>query len=418
MIQKMLYDFVLKKETGNNYAEIEYNIIPEKYEEKTYNLINKYMDQIISIFILIAYAFPLSINIYRLIKEKESRAKELMKIMGMGDFYYYFSYFVIFFIFNIIHAIGNSIIVKYVLTYIEFGYLFILFFLYGLAIFSLIFFFQSFLEKANISIIFCLLVYSIMYFIGLPLKSNEVKKSVKIFFALLFPPINLFFGCNTLTQFQINYNKFNGRVLMDFKNYSIIDMYIMLIINFFLYTFIGFYLQNVLQHQYGFNKPWYFLCTKNFWGCEKNEKRIKLMNSLRLINNNINNNNNKINDNIKNENRILSSNNNIKNNITGSEEIGMNFDDNEYDDDLLRIKNIKKYFGEKVVLEDVTFNLYKDEIFVLLGHNGAGKTTLISILTGLIRSTSGSVSYSGINDILSPESFEDFRKNIRCMSSA
>ena len=88
-----------------------------------------------------------------------------------------------------------------------------------------------------------------MYFIGLPLKSNEVKKSVKIFFALLFPPINLFFGCNTLTQFQINYNKFNGRVLMDFKNYSIIDMYIMLIINFFLYTFIGFYLQNVLQHQ-------------------------------------------------------------------------------------------------------------------------------------------------------------------------
>ena len=410
MIQKMLYDFVLKKETGNNYAEIEYNIIPEKYEEKTYNLINKYMDQIISIFILIAYAFPLSINIYRLIKEKESRAKELMKIMGMGDFYYYFSYFVIFFIFNIIHAIGNSIIVKYVLTYIEFGYLFILFFLYGLAIFSLIFFFQSFLEKANISIIFCLLVYSIMYFIGLPLNSNEVKKCVKIFFALLFPPINLFFGCNTLTQFQINYNKFNGRVFMDFKNYSIIDMYIMLIINFFLYTFIGFYLQNVLQHQYGFNKPWYFLCTKNFWGCEKNEKRIKLMNSLRLMNNNINNNNNKINDNIKNENRILSSNNNIKNNITGSEEIGMSFDDNEYDDDLLRIKNIKKYFGEKVVLEDVTFNLHKDEIFVLLGHNGAGKTTLISILTGLIRSTSGSVSYSGIDDILSPESFEDFRK--------
>ena len=134
------------------------------------------------------------------------------------------------------------------------------------------------------------------------------------------------------------------------------------------------------------------------------------MNSLRLMNNNINNNNNKINDKINNENRIISSNNNIKNNITGSEEIGMNFDDNQYDDDLLRVKNIKKYFGEKVVLEDVTFNLYKDEIFVLLGHNGAGKTTLISILTGLIRSTSGSVSYSGIDDILSPESFEDFRK--------
>ena len=81
VVQKMLYDYVLRNETGKKNAKINYNIIPEKYEEKTYNLINQFMDQIISIFILIAYAIPLSINIYRLIKEKESRAKELMKII-------------------------------------------------------------------------------------------------------------------------------------------------------------------------------------------------------------------------------------------------------------------------------------------------------------------------------------------------
>ena len=411
VVQKMLYDYVLRNETGKKNAKINYNIIPEKYEEKTYNLINQFMDQIISIFILIAYAIPLSINIYKLIKEKESRAKELMKIMGMGDFYYYFSYFVIFFIFNIIHALLNSITIKYVFTYIELGYLFILFFLYGFAIFSLIFFFQSFLEKANISIIFSLLVYFIMYFIGIPLKSNSVKKSVKIFIALLFPPINLSFGCNTLTQFQINYNKFNGRVFMNYQNYSVIDMYIVFIFNFFLYTFIGFYLKNVLQHQYGFNKPWYFLCTKNFWRCDKNENRMKLMNiSLGLMNNNITNSNNKKRDNINNDKKIISSNNNISNDITGSKEIWKNLNDDEDDEDLLLIKNIKKYFGDKLVLKDVTFNLHKDEIFVLLGHNGAGKTTLISILTGLIRATSGSVSYTGIDNVLSPEYLEDFRK--------
>ena len=411
VVQKMLYDYVLRNETGKKNAKINYNIIPEKYEEKTYNLINQFMDQIISIFILIAYAIPLSINIYRLIKEKESRAKELMKIMGMGDFYYYFSYFVIFFIFNIIHALLNSITIKYVFTYIELGYLFILFFLYGLAIFSLIFFFQNFLEKANISIIFCLLVYFIMYFIGIPLKSNSVKKSIKIFIALLFPPINLSFGSNTLTQFQINYNKFNGRVFMNFQNYSVIDMYIVFIFNFFLYTFIGIYLNNVLQHQYGFNKPWYFLCTKNFWRCDKNENRMKLMNiSLGLMNNNITNSNNKKRDNINNDKKIISSNNNMSNDITGSKEIWKNLNDDEDDEDLLLIKNIKKYFGDKLVLKDVTFNLHKDEIFVLLGHNGAGKTTLISILTGLIRATSGSVSYTGIDDVLSPEYLEDFRK--------
>ena len=285
MIQKILYDYILKTETGYQEAEIFYKIVPGKHEEITYNLLYDFMETIISIFILIAYAFPMSINIYRLIKEKESKAKEIMKIMGLNEFYYYFSYFIIYFIINLFHALLNTLIVKSIFNYIEFGYLFGLFFAYGLVIFSLIFFFQSFLEKANISIIFCVLVYSIMYFICIPLKPNTVKKGVKIFFALLFPPINISLGCNTLTQFQINFNKFNGRTTMNYNNYSVLDMYIIFIFNFVLYMLIGFYLQNVLQHQFGFSKPWNFLCTKKFWGCDDKikENKNKMKNiSLRL----------------------------------------------------------------------------------------------------------------------------------------
>ena len=84
---------------------------------------------------------------------------------------------------------------------------------------------------------------------------------------------------------------------------------------------------------------------------------------------------------------------------------------NREENDILHIKNIKKNFGEKKVLEDVTFDLYNNEIFVLLGHNGAGKTTLISILTGLIDSNSGEALYNGYN-ILSPDTLSIFRKSI------
>jgi len=40
-------------------------------------------------------------------------------------------------------------------------------------------------------------------------------------------------------------------------------------------------------------------------------------------------------------------------------------------------------------LDNVTFDIYEEQIFCLLGHNGAGKTTLINILTGMLHYSKG-----------------------------
>jgi ATP-binding cassette subfamily A (ABC1) protein 3 len=50
----------------------------------------------------------------------------------------------------------------------------------------------------------------------------------------------------------------------------------------------------------------------------------------------------------------------------------------------LRIQGLKKNFGDFKAVNGVNLNLYKGQIFALLGHNGAGKSTTISMLTGLI----------------------------------
>lgn len=59
--------------------------------------------------------------------------------------------------------------------------------------------------------------------------------------------------------------------------------------------------------------------------------------------------------------------------------------------ELVRMEHINKYFGRVQALNDVTFNVHKNEIVGLLGDNGAGKSTLIKILSGALTADSGSI---------------------------
>ena len=112
MVQKIIYDYILQKETSNPNAEINLRIIAQKYDKYLYSVFNDYLSMLFGFFVLIAYALPLSINIYKLVKEKETRAKEGMKIMGLNEFVYFLSYFTIYFIINIIYAICNCFIIS------------------------------------------------------------------------------------------------------------------------------------------------------------------------------------------------------------------------------------------------------------------------------------------------------------------
>lgn len=56
---------------------------------------------------------------------------------------------------------------------------------------------------------------------------------------------------------------------------------------------------------------------------------------------------------------------------------------------------LRHAYGERVVLEDVTFEVGAGEIFVLLGPNGSGKTTLFRILSTLLPVTAGNATVAG-----------------------
>ena len=59
------------------------------------------------------------------------------------------------------------------------------------------------------------------------------------------------------------------------------------------------------------------------------------------------------------------------------------------------MKNIVKQFGSVIANDHVNFQVKKGEIHALLGENGAGKSTIMSMLSGIYRADSGTIS---IND--------------------
>src|SRR5690349_23575493 len=63
----------------------------------------------------------------------------------------------------------------------------------------------------------------------------------------------------------------------------------------------------------------------------------------------------------------------------------------------VRIENITKRFGDFVAVNNVSLNIFKGEIFCLLGGSGCGKTTLLRMLAGFEQPSAGRIFIDGVD---------------------
>mgnify|MGYP002623955037 CR=1 FL=1 len=400
---KDLINFELTKENFKEFSSIEvnYGVTAMKYIDYRVDSFGEFLGYMITIIIVVAYMGPLSIYVYKMVGEKESRIKEGMKIMGLREGQYFLSYFIQYIIISLFTSFINSFLFKVVLNHIPLHFIFSLIFLWSLDVFALIYFFQSFIDRTRIAIVLSLVIYFIMYCISLACMFEKTSMKIKIILSL-FPAVSLNTGILLLSKFEYHFRHFYNRdFLINHYNYSLGIMFLMFIIDFFLYLFLGYYLHNVLPHELGIRKPWYFLCSSGFWCNTKSKKRkyLTVKNKLELPEYNTY------------ESMLLENEKNLYGRSSSKFESELLYEDKK-DDDVLEIRNIVKIFDDgKKAVDGVNLNFYKDEIFALLGHNGAGKTTLISILTGIYESTKGKAIYDGIN-ILDSNNMDLFREKL------
>ena len=57
----------------------------------------------------------------------------------------------------------------------------------------------------------------------------------------------------------------------------------------------------------------------------------------------------------------------------------------------IEVKNLVKAFGEKKVIDDVSFKVNDGEILAIVGFSGSGKSTILKLISGLVEKDSGEI---------------------------
>lgn len=157
--------------------------------------------------------------------------------------------------------------------------------------------------------------------------------------------------------------------------YTIYFAYFIYAVDLVLYMVVALYLDNVMPTPGGIRKPWFYFMTRSYWcprapAVESSNEETK-------------------------ESLLESGPGQLLN--TNYEPVSSDLRSQDAQGRTVKIRRLKKVFGENPAVDGFSVDMYSGQIFALLGHNGAGKTTTISMLTGMLIPTEGTATAFNID---------------------
>jgi len=375
-LQNFIDNLILQKETGNTDAKIGSTITSRTVEAYTIDDFSANLQGQMSMFI----AFPLLLPSLRfmngILTEKEKKIREGMKIMGLRNSAFFLSWFITYFIiFTII-----SFLVSWALTKVfelsSFGLIFLWHWEFSMTLMALSFLLTTFFSKAKVGNVAGFVVPLFLNFFKSLVDAES--SSAAHFIVSFVPQASISFSADQILGFEATRIGLTvDTVGLQVNNYKAIYHFIVMAIDFVLFIALGSYFDQVLPSEFGIRKHPLFCLMRSKQNKKRRQSSIRRKDSLEEDN---------------------------------MEAAGNALLAQDESNESIQVENLKKVFDNgKVAVDGVSFNMYKGQIFALLGHNGAGKTTTISMITGLYGSTSGSTKVFGL-DI--KEDLEEIRKTM------
>lgn len=317
---------------------------------------------------LIAFLYNCINNIKYITVEKELQLKESMKMMGLPSYMHWIAWFTKCMLFQVIIISVLTGMFKIqltkglaVFTNTNWFIVWLFLFVYAMAAVTYSFMFSTFFSKANIASIVGAIVWFVLSIPYNVLSQNrDLALGVKLVSSLLCNS-GMGFGFGIMTQYEtagvgVQWNNLFSPVSPD-NDLTLGYVMVILLVASAIQMLIALYVEKIKPGEFGVPEPFYFPFTAKFWTGKS------------------------------------------KTNEIGQDllyEKNSNFEAEPADQTIgIQVRGLRKVYDKKVAVNNLSLNMFENQITVLLGHNGAGKSTTMSMLTGLYQPTSGTAFIQG-----------------------
>ncbi|CAF4093815.1 unnamed protein product, partial [Adineta steineri] len=311
---------------------------------------------LVTIFVDFVYFIPYLILLISLIREKNAKVKEILNVLGiepiLNNFAQAIRTLIIICFLTILLCIVYKLKLKpdaYFNT-VNFGVLFLGYFIYGLQLISFCIMNAQLFDKSVRAVLVTFFIYALSRFIY----SYAIVWPTAIQYILIF--VSPYIAGRSIFQQAILHELAYKDVAFFQTIYRHVPIYFVtlfiMIVSCFFYWILSWYLEKVFPGEYGIALDWNFLFKRDYWRSEKVNHITESFpdRSLPLIRTHSNS------------------------------------------TPIVHVDHLVKKFGpDKIAVDDVSFDLYENQITSLLGPNGSGKTTIFNCLIGIHRQTSGAI---------------------------